>query len=705
MLLDGFKAMLKFFKKVFGSSPAESHANGNGYATPYATAEAQTNSGAVAAAYGTPSSAYGSPSPATASQWGQGAGIRVSLPSIIAVLPLELKTRIKQTMVSGMYITLPMGHILAQLAAGAVRMTFGELRAAVPNVFAPQGDRDAVQIPLPLHEILQQIPPEYLPRRQSQKQIEIPEDVRGPFGKDGFGVTFADTKTITGTQIPSGQTQPGPTAPAAPVQPVQPVRPAAPAPAGPISFKPPVPPAGLKPPVPPAGAKPPVPPANLRPPGIPTHGSFGTPQPQAPQSPRPVQPLRPTPPASTPANTGTPNPTAPRPTVPLRGTFSSTPTPPPPTATPSAFPPVRPAFPTARGAGATDSPPAVPRMPVSGSNGNGHEAAAVPQPATSGSDICIDVPLAALAESWPDVLRGEIHQLNLSRAHVALPMRVVDPALRQGKVAFPWKLLRSWIRPAILPTVSAHDGMMLDLPLHVIAPLFIAKQKQTSFYKKDKVAVDENIPNLFFGFPQPESEEPVEEEPAAAAPVAPPPVAPPPPAPAKPEPATTETSAIFSPAPKLKPAGVPDTNFYVWGDSADTPRVDETEFKRKSSAGTEFLTRYATPNEVVSRAAALDGVAGALVALPDGLMVASKVSADLNGDTLAAFLPHIFGKVSQCTKELRMGELNNLHFTVGNVPWKIFRVNAIFFAAFGRAGQPLPTAQLAALAGELDRKK
>ena len=76
-----------------------------------------------------------------------------------------------------------------------------------------------------------------------------------------------------------------------------------------------------------------------------------------------------------------------------------------------------------------------------------------------------------------------------------------------------------------------------------------------------------------------------------------------------------------------------------------------------------------------------------------------------SGKTLAAFLPTIFGKVSQCTKELRMGELNNLHFTVGNVPWKIFRVNAIFFAAFGRAGHPLPTAQLAALANELDRRK
>jgi len=98
------------------------------------------------------------------------------------------------------------------------------------------------------------------------------------------------------------------------------------------------------------------------------------------------------------------------------------------------------------------------------------------------------------------------------------------------------------------------------------------------------------------------------------------------------------------------------------------------------------------------------GVAGALIALPDGLMVASRLSSDLNGDTLAAFLPQIFGKVTQCTKELRMGELNNLSFTVGNVPWKIFRVNAIFFAAFGRAGEALPGVQLAALAGELDHR-
>jgi predicted regulator of Ras-like GTPase activity (Roadblock/LC7/MglB family) len=157
------------------------------------------------------------------------------------------------------------------------------------------------------------------------------------------------------------------------------------------------------------------------------------------------------------------------------------------------------------------------------------------------------------------------------------------------------------------------------------------------------------------------------------------------------------------PTPAIPVTKSKDTNYFAWDDasqSVQTPQQNEV----KRSPGTKFITRYATPNEVVSRAAGLEGVAGSLIALPDGLMVASQLSPDLNGDTLAAFLPQIFAKVNQCTKELRMGELNNLNFTVGNVPWKIFRVNAIFFAAFGRAGEPLPTGQLAALAAELDHK-
>ena len=209
--------------------------------------------------------------------------------------------------------------------------------------------------------------------------------------------------------------------------------------------------------------------------------------------------------------------------------------------------------------------------------------------------------------------------------------------------------------------------MELELPLSVLAPLFVARKKSDTRHISRRVAIDETIPNLFFGLPKPE--------------------------------------VSTTPAPATPPVNkVVDTNYYVWDDVHDMARVDESEAKRKQATGTDFVVKYATPNEIVSRAAALDGVAGALIALPDGLMVASRIPPEFNGDTLAAFLPQIFSKVSQTTKELRMGDLNNLNFTVGNVPWKIFRVNAIFFAAFGRVGEALPTGPLAALAAELDHK-
>jgi predicted regulator of Ras-like GTPase activity (Roadblock/LC7/MglB family) len=351
-----------------------------------------------------------------------------------------------------------------------------------------------------------------------------------------------------------------------------------------------------------------------------------------------------------------------------------------------------------RGLGATTSantplPFPTPVKPTNGHHGvNGGNGHGVPMPAAvSTPETYTMVPLAALSERWPEALRLEIAQLNLSQAQLALPSSMIEPALKQGKIVFSWKMLRSWIRPAPLPTVSAHDGSMLELPLAVVAPLFFGRKAQGGTTRR-KVQVDENIPNLFFGFPQPDA--PATPFPEPAAPIVP----------AKQAQAPQEPEDLLTPIPFSKGTPAPETNFYVWGDTADIPKVDESEFKRPA-AGTDFLSRYATPNEVVTRAVALEGVAGALVALPDGLMVASKLPADVNGDTLAAFLPQIFGKVSQCTKELRMGELNNLNFTVGNVPWKIFRVNAIFFAAFGRAGQGLPTAQLAALAGELNRKK
>jgi len=322
-------------------------------------------------------------------------------------------------------------------------------------------------------------------------------------------------------------------------------------------------------------------------------------------------------------------------------------------------------------------------------NGAPKPVAPVPSPAPQipVEPASISAPLAALSENWPEGLRLEIRQSNLANAQVLLPANLIEPALKRGRITFVWRNLRPLIKPTA-PPASIHDGIELELPLNVIAPLFFTRQKAAS-HSQHAALPPAEIPNLFFGFPQPEPpisepprSEPLRQEPPAKMP--------------EPQP--------VSPAPKPLDAKL-DTNYYIWSDTAEAPRVDETEYKHKPRPATDFTSRYATPNEIVTRAMALPGVVGAIVALPDGLKVASQIPSDLNADTLAAFLPQIFDRVGQSTKELRMGALNNFNFTVGNVPWKIFRVNAVYFAAFGRAGEALPTAQLAALAAELDHKK
>lgn len=267
------------------------------------------------------------------------------------------------------------------------------------------------------------------------------------------------------------------------------------------------------------------------------------------------------------------------------------------------------------------------------------------------------VSLDELSENWPLELKNEIQRSGFN--HVPLPSNAVDAGLKRGRVTMTWKEIRT-LAKSNSPT-SPHDSMSLDLPLKVLAPAFFAAQKNGGSQKK--LAVAEEIPNLFFGFPNGTTET-----------VAPPAAA----------------SAVQKPA---------DTNFFT----AD--QEEPTSLRLATPAvQTDFINRHTHPQEVVARAIVLPGVAGAVVALADGLRVASQVPEALSADTVAAFLPQIFERVNQSTRELRMGALNNVSFTVGNVPWKIFRINSVYFAAFGRAGEALPKAQLAGLAAELDRK-
>ena len=347
----------------------------------------------------------------------------------------------------------------------------------------------------------------------------------------------------------------------------------------------------------------------------------------------------------------------------------------PPTNTPSSTPPIG----TVPMGGGFHKPPIAPSSKPINGNGSSNDcpvpSVAQPVAARISEASPISISFAALGETLPEALRLEAGHLNLDGARLALPVDQVEAGLKSGKLVFTWKQLRAWIKPTVPAAPSAHDNLVVTLPLNVIAPLFLGRHKAPGSGQK-RVLVDEKIPNLFFGFPQP-----------AAAP-------------------DVQTQQEIPVLPVPKPA---ETNYFVWDDEKEQPQLETSPApsapKAAPTPGTTFASRKATPNEVVTKASLLEGVYGALVALPDGLLVAAKLDPAVNGETIAALIPQMYSKLSGCTKELRMGELNNLNFTVGNLPWKIFRVNGLFFAAFGCAGEPLPTAHLAELAAALDYRK
>src|SRR5207247_6268820 len=182
-----------------------------------------------------------------------------------------------------------------------------------------------------------------------------------------------------------------------------------------------------------------------------------------------------------------------------------------------------------------------------------------------------------------------------------------------------------------------------------IAPLFMAHKRPAASQKK--YAIGEQIPDVFTSRAMaPSAQAPV--TPAApAAPAAP--VAPRIPVPAATAPVRPAITAQAPVAPAVSVA----------------PRPPQEIGEVFGQPG----RRNWTPNEIVQKTSALKGVAGALVAMQDGLLVADHLPPGLNGETIAAFLPQMFSRVLQYSKELKFGEGNNLTILVDNVPLKIFK--------------------------------
>src|SRR5205823_5287093 len=98
----------------------------------------------------------------------------------------------------------------------------------------------------------------------------------------------------------------------------------------------------------------------------------------------------------------------------------------------------------------------------------------------------------------------------------------------------------------------------------------------------------------------------------------------------------------------------------------------------------------ASPAEIVLRACELPGVAGAVIALEEGLVVAQKLPPGLSADTFAAFMPQIFGRLEKYTAEMQLGAATEITIKSAQGPCYIARLGKIYFGSIGYAGEKLP---------------
>lgn len=646
--------------------------------------------------------------------------VSVSFLSILAQVPVELHGRLAPAGAGDSRFAMGRAQVLQQLPHGAVKVSFGELRRAAPaGLFAPGSDHDSRMIALPLQEILSQVPASALSRRPNQRVVTVGKDLPdlfGPKGEPNTPVRLLSKNEVrapaplppsrsasqpssrpaprpsTGTEVrrmaeAACAAQPPTAKPAADPKPVAPQKISAPALAAALASVPPKPaPAPAPSPRPqPAAAPAAAADDSLRLPlaelalewpeavrqdiqrldclaaqcalpitevaaGLKT-GKLEVLWPSVVDwlSPKPTQP-------ASPALTDTWVELPLKLVVPL---YMERHKPAPKNKVVSVSDSVPDLFtkdgPVGVAPSASKTKPAKSAKPAA-------RAAAEPKPPAAKS---LALSIAVVSDQWPEPVRQEVDQHNLKATRVELPLDVIEGGLRAGKVEFTWKQFCAWIKDCPQSVPSPHTAeTIVALPLPVVAPLFLKLRPP----RKTAAASEgvRSIPDLFSATGEVLDDGAARSESApalSAAPAEPEPAPPPPPA---------EAPAKKPPADIAELFGEPDK-------------------------------RNWTPNEIVHKVSCLPGVAGAMIVLQDGLMVAHCMPPTWKTETIAAFLPQIYGRVNQYARELKMGELLSFSFAVDRGVLQIFAAGIIYFGVLGKAGQSLPQFELNLIATELSR--
>jgi predicted regulator of Ras-like GTPase activity (Roadblock/LC7/MglB family) len=323
-----------------------------------------------------------------------------------------------------------------------------------------------------------------------------------------------------------------------------------------------------------------------------------------------------------------------------------------------------------------------------------HRTAATQAPSASPSALGpLKVSLAAVSAKWPTPVLREVEQLGLSEAEIEIPSETLAQDLKTGKLEFGWNQVCGWVvgfpaDASISPVADAR----LEFPLNVIAPLYF-QHRSAATAKKANVPGD--IPDLFSSSGVP--------------------ISPPPSAPGSSAGGGSETAPSAPPSPTSGPRGRSSPPSATVQPPAEKPESPSTGVapppkpvvkkppKNIAELFGESKKRNWTPNEIVHRTSQLPGVSGALIALQDGLLVASCLPPGWKTETIAAFIPQIFGRMGQYTRELAIGDLKSLTLFVDKGPLQIFNAGLIYFLVLGNSDAPIPMNEISIIANELSR--
>ncbi len=271
---------------------------------------------------------------------------------------------------------------------------------------------------------------------------------------------------------------------------------------------------------------------------------------------------------------------------------------------------------------------------------------AVPAP-VSAPNQCLSVEVERVIGAWEAPIQAAARRVVPEGCLIRLPLAEVEPRIKQGKVAFTWEQIRSWLNTPLSNPLTEHETDTVELPLAVVAPLFMAHRKVPD--SRTRPDSHTAIPDVFAG----SSRKPV-------------------------------NGTI--PSPITNQSTVP----------AETAEAEATG---------ESIESGAAPAALVNLVCKLPGVGGAVIATRDGLLVARQLPAEIPADPIAAFLPQMFQRLTEYVGEMKMGSPSQFSFLSEGRIFAVHKTQDNFLIILGRLGENLPEAPIKALITRLNQPR